>query len=110
MEIMYEINEPTYVGKILYGSVVWKCCTDVWKSCVEIMYGNHVWKYVMEVLHGSFLWKSCMEMLYGNCVWKLEAKAGNRVCDTQGNWNFQWLGEPAGVTHSISELRTKKAL
>ena len=101
MEIDYGYLVWKLCGKIVYGSYAWKSCMEtlhgnfVWKSCVEIMYGNHVWKYVMEVLHGHFVWKSCMEVLYGNCVWKPEAKAGNHFCDTQGNWNFQRLGEPA---------------
>ena len=29
VEIKYEIHVRTYAGKMLYGSVAWKCCTDV---------------------------------------------------------------------------------
>ena len=58
VEIMYEIHVRTHVGKMLYGSVVWKCCMDVWKSCVDI-------------LNEHFVWKSCMEVMCGNPVWNL---------------------------------------
>ena len=86
MEIVWENSVWKLCVEILYGSVVWT-------FCMEVMCGNHVWKSCME---GNFVWKSCMEISYGNCVWKLEAEAGNHVCDTQGNWNFQRSGEPAG--------------
>ena len=80
VEIVYEINVRTSVGKMLYGSVAWKCCTDVLESCVDILnehfvwkscYGNTVWKIGMGIMYGNCLWISCMEIVWGNRVWKL---------------------------------------
>ena len=106
--------------EILCGSVVWKSCMEVmcgnyvWKSCMEICYGSLAWKFCMEIVYGNFVWKLCMEILYGNCVWKLEAKAGNHVCDTQGNQlpevggtaRRRGLGEPLGAGSNHLVLRS----
>ena len=42
VEIMYEKHVRTYVGEMLYGIVVWTCCTDVRESCVDILNGHCV--------------------------------------------------------------------
>ena len=62
MEIMYEIHVQTYVGKMLYGSVVWKCCMDVWKSCVDILNKHVVWKYCTEVMCENSVLNVCVNI------------------------------------------------
>ena len=59
VEIMYENHVRTYAGEMLYGFVVWKCCTDVWKSCVDILNGHFVWKYCTEIMCGNSVWNLC---------------------------------------------------
>ena len=62
VEIMYEMHVRTYVGKMLYGSVVWKCCTDVWKSCVDILNEHFVWKCCTDVMCGNPVWNLCINI------------------------------------------------